>query len=116
MSSDSDTTIAQLRSEVAAFIRERDWEQFHDPKNLSMAIATEAAELMEHFRWVRSEGAAALLDDPVRRQAIAEEVADVMAFLLSFANATGIDITSCMREKMLRNARKYPADEYKGRY
>ncbi len=116
MRNDEDTTVAQLRQEIAAFIRERDWEQFHDPKNLSMAIATEAAELMEHFRWVRSENSRALLDDPTQKAAIADEVADVMAFLLSFANTAGIDVTTTLREKMARNARKYPADEYKGRY
>lgn len=116
MSSDDVTTVAQLRQEIAAFIRERDWEQFHDPKNLSMAIATEAAELMEHFRWVKSDGAHDLLKDPVQRAAVADEVADVMAFLLSFANTADLDITSTLREKMARNAKKYPADEYKGRY
>lgn len=116
MPDDQDTTVAKLRQEIAAFIRERDWEQFHDPKNLSMAIATEAAELMEHFRWVRSENSRELLDDPKQRAAIADEVADVMAFLLSFANTAGIDITTTLREKMARNAKKYPADQYKGRY
>jgi NTP pyrophosphatase (non-canonical NTP hydrolase) len=115
VATDADTTVGELRRLIAEFIGERDWEQFHDPKNLSMAIATEAAELMEHFRWVRNEDA----HDHARSaeaEKIAEEVADIMAFVLSFANAADIDITSVLHAKMNKNATKYPADEYKGRY
>jgi dCTP diphosphatase len=113
---DQDTTVDQLRREIAAFIRERDWEQFHDPKNLSMAIATEAAELMEHFRWAKNDASREMVKDAETRHAVAEELADILAFALSFANAADIDITSTLRAKMAKNARKYPADEYKGRY
>jgi NTP pyrophosphatase (non-canonical NTP hydrolase) len=115
MPTDDDTTVAELRAEIAAFIGRRDWEQFHDPKNLSMAIATEAAELMEHFRWVRSDAAHEHARSPDQREAIAEELADVLAFLLSFANATGIDLASTLRAKMAKNAIKYPEDQFKGR-
>jgi len=114
--SDADTTVEALRREIAAFIHERDWEQFHDPKNLSMAIATEAAELMEHFRWVRTERAHDLLEDEKTLAGVRDEVADVLAFLLSFANAAGIDLTEALRDKMTRNANKYPIEQYKGRY
>ena len=113
---DEDTTVAQLRREIAEFIRERDWEQFHDPKNLAMAIATEAAELMEHFRWVKNDGSRDMLGEPKALAEIRRELADVLAFTLSFANAAGIDVTSALRAKMAENARKYPAEEYKGRY
>lgn len=116
MSSDQSTTVATLREEIAAFIRERDWEQFHDPKNLSMAIATEAAELMEHFRWVRNDASREMVKEPETLHAVAEELADILAFALSFANAAGIDIASTLRAKMVKNASKYPADEYHGRY
>jgi NTP pyrophosphatase (non-canonical NTP hydrolase) len=116
LAADEDTTVGALRAEIARFVRERDWEQFHDPKNLSMAIATEAAELMDHFRWVRSEAAHDLARDPEKRAEITEELADVLAFALSFANAADIDITTALRAKMAKNARKYPADEYQGRY
>ncbi|HOW72136.1 MAG TPA: nucleotide pyrophosphohydrolase [Phycisphaerae bacterium] len=116
MPTDADTTVAELRRLVADFIRERDWEQFHDPKNLSMAIATEAAELMEHFRWARNEASREQVRDPARLAPVAEEVADIMAFLLSFANAADIDVTTALRTKMAKNARKYPADQYQGRY
>lgn len=113
---DADTTVETLRREIAAFVRERDWEQFHDPKNLSIAIATEAAELMEHFRWVRNERAADLLKDEQALAGIRDEVADTFAFLLSFANAANIDLTQALRDKMRRNAKKYPVEEYKGKY
>jgi NTP pyrophosphatase (non-canonical NTP hydrolase) len=114
--SDENTTVADLRREVAQFVHDRDWEQFHDPKNLSMAIATEAAELMEHFRWVKNDGARDLLQDPGSMAGVRDELADVLAFALAFANVTGIDIASALRDKMARNASKYPVDEYKGRY
>ena len=116
MASDHDTTVAALRDEIARFIRERDWEQFHDPKNLSIAIATEAAELMEHFRWIKNDPSREHIKDPKVKAEVADEVADVLAFLLSFANAAEIDLTTALRAKMERNAAKYPADQFKGRY
>jgi dCTP diphosphatase len=116
MSMDDDTTVGQLRQEIARFIRERDWEQFHDPKNLSIAIATEAGELMEHFRWIKNDPSRELVKDPKAKAEIAEEVADVLAFLLSFANSVDIDLASALRAKMAKNAAKYPAEQFKGRY
>ena len=116
MLSDAETTVAELRQLVASFIRERDWEQFHDPKNLSMAIATEAAELMEHFRWAKNDESRDLVKDPTRRHEVAEELADILAFLLSFANSADIDLSAALHAKMTKNARKYPPEEYQGRY
>jgi len=113
---DADATIQQLKDEVAAFVAARDWEQFHRPKSLSMSLAIETAELMEHFQWLDDEQAEARLTDPVARQAIADEMADVLAYLLSLANAAGIDLTESFRAKMNRNETKYPADEVRGRY
>ena len=116
MSTDQDTTVGTLRAEMAEFIRQRDWEQFHDPKNLSIAIATEAAELMEHFRWIKNDPSRELIKEPKAKAAIAEELADVLAFALSFANAADIDITSTLRAKMAKNAAKYPVEKYHGKY
>jgi len=113
---DNDTTVAALRQEIARFIHERDWEQFHDPKNLSMAIATEEAELMEHFRWVKNDGSREMVQDPAAKAEIAAEVADILAFLLSFANSADIDLASTLRAKMAQTAKKYPVEQYKGRY
>ena len=116
MPTDENTTVAELRREIAAFISERDWDQFHDPKNLSMAIATEAAELMEHFRWIKNDPSREWVRDAKVQAEVAEELADILAFALSFANTADIDITTALRAKMAKNARKYPAEEYKGKY
>ncbi len=113
---DDETTVAELRAAMAAFVRERDWEQFHDPKNLSASIAIEAAELMEHFQWLRSDELERVRDDPTQMELIAEELADVTAFVLSFANALNIDVAAALSRKMKKNALKYPADKFRGRF
>lgn len=113
--SDTTTTIADLKQLVQAFVDERDWRQFHTPKNLSMSIAIEAAELMEHFQWIASperEEEIAQHD----RAAIAEELSDVICYALSFASTMGIDIADALRDKMKKNAVKYPADAFRGRF
>ena len=114
--SDADTTVRDLRDIVRRFVDERDWNQFHDPKNLSMAIATEAAELMEHFRWLTGPQARELRNAPSDLQEVREELADILCFTLSFANAMDIDLSSALREKMLKNADKYPAERFRGRF
>lgn len=113
---DQHTTVAELRSLVARFVRERAWEQYHDPKNLSMAIAIEAAELMEHFQWLTREEAQAASDDVKRLSEVREELADVAAFLLSLCNALNVDLSSALEEKMRKNAAKYPAEACRGKY
>ncbi len=112
---DSATSVAELRQRVLAFARERDWEQFHTPKNLSMALAAEAAELMEHFLWVSPEASRAVADDPQKRARVAEELADVVIYALEFANATGLDLAAAIEAKLAANALKYPADKARGR-
>jgi dCTP diphosphatase len=115
-STDANTTVAALRQQMAAFVRARDWEQFHDPKNLAASIAIEAAELMEHFQWLRSDQLAGLPDDPEAMQQIREELADVLAFVISFANRMEIDLAQAFTDKMVKNARKYPEDKFRGRF
>ncbi len=112
---DGTTTTGELRQLVLAFARERDWEQFHSPKNLSMALAAEAAELMEHFLWATPEASARIAQDPVKRAKIAEELADVVIYALEFANATGLDVAASIESKMAANAQKYPVEKAKGR-
>ena len=112
---DAATTVAELKSRVLAFARERDWEQFHAPKNLSMALAAEAAELMEHFLWTAPETSREIAHDPARRSKIEEELADVVIYALEFANMTGIDVAAVIEAKMAANARKYPVEKAKGR-
>jgi len=113
---DKTTTLADLKDVVARFIAERDWRRFHDPKNLSMSIAIEAAELMEHFQWLRTDDLPAWPADPADRERVADEMADVLAFLLSLANVLDVDLASALRMKMEKNARKYPAAAFKGRF
>lgn len=112
---DSTATIATLKARVLAFVRERDWEQFHAPKNLSMALAAEAGELMEHFLWATPEESRAVVVDPAKRLKIAEELADVVIYALEFANMTGLDVAAAIDAKMAANAKKYPVEKAKGR-
>lgn len=114
--SDNKTTIAELKQLVQHFVAERDWEQFHSPKNLSMALAIEAAELMEHFTWVDLPASRAVAQDPPKLSEVGEELADVFAYSLALAEVLGIDLADTLRAKMVKNALKYPADKFRGRY
>ncbi len=112
--SDDTTTVADLRKLVSDFVAERDWEQFHNPKNLAMSIAVEAAELMEHFQWISGEQSQQpSADDRVEIEA---ELADVLCYCMGMANALDIDIATAMHAKMVRNRNKYPAEEFRGRF
>ena len=113
---DVTTTVAELREILAEFVAERDWSQFHSPKNVSMALAIEAAELMEHFQWLTTEASRRMVDEPEKLAAIGEEIADVVGYSFALANELGIDLSSAIRAKMAKNAVKYPADQYRGRY
>jgi len=113
---DKTTTMAELIKLVDDFVAERHWEPFHDPKNLSASIAIEAAELMEHFQWLRSDQLEPVRDDPEVMQRLREELADIMAYVLSFASTMGIDVSSALEDKMNKNAVKYPAAKFRGRY
>lgn len=116
MASDTDTTVAELRDIVRRFVLERDWGQFHSPKNLSMSLAIEAAELMEHFQWIDVAESKAAADDPQKLSAIKEELADVVCYALALANELDIDLATAVQDKMGKNAIKYPADKFRGRY
>jgi dCTP diphosphatase len=113
--SDSATTVDQIKQRVMAFAREREWEQFHSPKNLSMALAAEAGELMEHFLWATPEQSKAVAADPAKRGKIADELADVVIYALEFANITGLDLAAAIEAKMDANAKKYPVEKARGR-
>jgi dCTP diphosphatase len=114
--SDSTTTVAELRQIIADFVAERDWSQFHAPKNVSMALAIEAAELMEHFQWLTTEASRDLPNDPAKLAEVGEELADVIGYSFAMANELGIDVSSAIRAKMVKNVEKYPAEKYRGRY
>jgi len=112
---DSRTTLADLRRRVVAFVAARDWQPFHTPKNLSTAIAIEAAELLEHFQWLSDAQVAEALQDPQELAAIADELADVTIYVLSLANALDVDVSAAVLGKLERNEQRFPVEEWRGR-
>jgi len=114
--SDSQTTVDELRQLIRQFVDQRDWQQFHSPKNLSMALSIEAAELMEHFQWLDVAASRRVVDDADKLAAVAEELADVFCYCLALADVLGVDVADVVRAKMEKNAQKYPAEEFRGRF
>jgi NTP pyrophosphatase (non-canonical NTP hydrolase) len=112
---DEQTTVAALRSAVDAFVGARDWYVYHTPKNLAMSIAIETAELLEHYQWLTPEASLALTDDAAQRAAVADELADVLIYCLSFANCTGIDVSDAVLRKLARNETRFPVERVRGR-
>jgi dCTP diphosphatase len=102
----------ELRDALRHFAAERNWDQFHSPKNLAMALSVEVAELMEHFQWLTEEGSKNLSADQLG--AVREELADVLIYLVRLADKLDVDLIAAARDKMVLNARKYPADEVRG--
>lgn len=113
---DRTTTVSELRMLVSEFVDERDWQQFHSPKNISMALAIEAAELMEHFQWITIDASRQLVNESEKLAAVAEELADVLSYSLAMANSLGIDLAATIETKMVKNANKYPAEQFRGRF
>jgi NTP pyrophosphatase (non-canonical NTP hydrolase) len=113
---DQTTTVSQLREAMARFVRERDWEQFHSPKNLAMALSVEAAELMEHFLWIDNATSRQHMQEPARLGPVADEIADVFGVCLALCNALNLDLSDVFLDKMSRNVRKYPVEKARGRY
>ena len=112
---DDTTTVQDLKTVVENFVEERDWAQFHSPKNLSMALAVEASELMDLFKWKTVEEAQEEMKDKLLEDA-ADELADIMIYSIAFANRNGIDIAKAVTSKMEKNKAKYPADQFKGKF
>lgn len=118
MSTSNDTpgqpqdSLIELRERIRQFSGERDWNQFHTPKNLAMALSVEVAELVEHFQWLQT-GADAELDD-AKRTGIRHELADVLVYLIQLADKTGVDLREAVLEKMELNRAKYPVERVKG--
>ena len=111
---DTKATLQLLKDNVKKFVNERDWEKFHYPKNVSMSLAIEAAELMEKFVWVGSKASVQELE--ANRQEVEDEFADVVINILAFANATGIDIAQAVAAKLASTSKKYPIEKVKGSY
>ena len=105
-------SLVELRQKIDDFIHERDWAQFHSPKNLAMAMIVEAAELVEHFQWDTIQESYDLSAE--KRQEVAHELADTFVYLLRLAEVTGIDLIQAANDKIALNAIKYPVDKAKG--
>jgi len=104
--------IQDLRIRLRQFAAERDWDQFHSPKNLAMALSVESAELLEHFQWLSDAESAALA--PERRERIREELADVLLYLIRLADKLDIDLATAATDKLTVNAKKYPIQKARG--
>jgi len=104
--------LEELKASVRAFVVERDWERFHSPKNLAMALSVEASELVELFQWLTEEESAQL--DDAQRRRVAEEMADVLWFLVRLSDRLDIDLLQAAGRKLAANAEKYPADRVRG--
>ena len=112
---DNTTTVQDLKTVVEDFVEERDWAQFHSPKNLSMALAIEASELMDLFKWKTVEEAQEEMKDKLLEDAT-DELADIMIYAIAFANRNGIDIAKAVISKTEKNKAKYPAAMFKGKF
>ena len=104
--------LAALQLELRKFVAERDWDQFHSPKNLAMALSVEAAELLENFQWLSEEESRQLSAE--RLEKVRQEMADVLIYLVRLSDKLGIDLLEAAKDKMQLNARRYPADKAKG--
>ena len=108
---DEQTTVRQLKQIVKQFVDERNWQQFHTPKNISMALAIEASELMEHFQWLTAEESLSLAQDPQKLADVGEELVDVVCYALALANRLELDLSAVFEQKMAKNRLKYPLGE-----
>jgi NTP pyrophosphatase (non-canonical NTP hydrolase) len=107
--------IERIRARLAAFVAEREWGQFHDPKNLAMALVSEAGELAAELRWVATDQADSFVRDPVARERIEREVGDIGIALLLFCERVGLDLLDAIERKIEVNAANYPAEASRGR-
>ena len=105
-------SLDDLNTQLLAFARERDWEQFHSPKNLSMALAGETGELLEHFQWLSEEQSAAL--DATKKDEVALELADILIYLIRLSERLDIDLVDAAYRKMAINRARYPKERVRG--
>ena len=111
---DNETNIQQLKEKVKAFCDARDWDQFHDAKEIAIALSIEASELLEHFRWKNKNEIKDKLNDPVKKEEIEDEMADIFYLLLRIAQMYDIDLSNALDRKMEKNDKKYPVDKSRG--
>ena len=114
MNTDTDTTVAILKAQVQEFCELRDWDQFHGAKDLAIGIITEASELLEHFRFKSESEVREMMGSAQQSKACQEELADVLFFLLRFAQMNGIDLSAALRDKIAKNSARYPVEKARG--
>jgi len=107
-------SITRLQTKVREFAAQREWEPFHTPKNLVMALANEVGELLEIFQWLTPEQSQAIMSEPAAAEHVGEEVADVFAYLLRLCDVLGIDLEQVTLDKIEKNSLKYPAEKARG--
>jgi len=112
---DSETSIQNLKTLVRNFVDKRNWQKYHNPKDLAEAICIEAAELLQVFQWATGEEAFSWRNVPSKMNRIREELADVFIYCLSMANTLGVDVSEAVSEKLSKNEVKYPVDKFYGR-
>ena len=110
-SNDNESSIQQLKEEVQRFCEQRNWDEPHNPKDLAIGIITEASELLEHFRFLSIKEASNLLEQKDKREQLGEELADILCFLLRFAERYNFDLSDCLQDKLAKTAKKYPVPE-----
>lgn len=106
--------ITKLRETITLFARERNWEQYHVPKNIAMALSVEASELVEIFQWLTAEESIHLKDDPAKLKKVKDEIADIFVYLVRMIDLYDIDLEKAVASKMVENAKKYPVAKAKG--
>lgn len=106
--------IGKVKAYLREFAQERDWEQFHTPKNLAMALSGEVGELTEIFQWLTAEESSRAMEDPAKSEAIRQELADILQYVIRLSDVLGIDIDQALWKKLKANAEKYPISQAKG--
>jgi len=107
-------SLSVLQRQLRAFAAEREWDQFHTPKNLMMALTGEVGELAELFQWLTAEESSAIMQDPRRAEQVRHELADVFAYVLRLADVLHVDLADVLQEKMVLNAQRYPVERARG--
>jgi len=109
---ENQNTLLMLRNQLRIFAKVRDWDKFHSPKNLSMALMVEVAELIEHFQWLTEEQSGNL--DANQKSAVSEELADILLYLVRLSDKLGVDLSEAATQKIKKNALKYPEEKVRG--
>ncbi len=113
---DSTTTIAEIKKDIKDFVAVRDWEKFHTPKDVAVALSIEIGEVLEHFRWKSNEEIALWLKDPKNKEELADEIGDCVSFLVDLGRVTNIDLSHAFEQKLAKAGKKYPVDKVKGKH